>query len=180
MTLETRTTDETTGAQKGVKLERFDLVPVGPITELARHYGLGAFKYADRNWEQGMAWSKCYQAGLRHITAFWGGEDLDPDPFYDQFPAEVRPKHVVAGMWHMAALAQYMDQNRDKDDRPRPCGQTVWEKTSELYVPTARCLACGHGMVLHHDQEGAPCACRMTHVYPDASEPCGCDRALHR
>lgn len=120
MTNEVRTTDEDTGAQKGVKLERFDLIPVGPLTELARHYGMGAAKYADRNWERGYNWDKSYQAGMRHATQFWSGEDLDPDPFYDQFPEEVRPKHVIAAAWHFFALAQFMDQHPEKDNRPRP------------------------------------------------------------
>lgn len=133
MTNEVRTTDPDTGAQKGVKLERFDLVPTGPLTDLARHYGMGAHKYEDRNWELGYKWSNSYQAALRHLTQFWSGEDLDPDPFYDQFPAGVRPKHVTAAAWHCMALGQFMDQHREKDDRPK------------LYVPQPT----GLGVLVH-------------------------------
>lgn len=109
LTGEVRTTDPDTGAQKGMKPERFDLIPIGPLTELARHYGVGALKYADRNWEKGYDWSKSYAALQRHLTAFWGGEDLDP---------ETGSKHIIAAMWHAAALAQFMDQHPEKDDRP--------------------------------------------------------------
>lgn len=115
---ETRTTDPDTGAQKGVKLTRFDLVPVGPLTDLARHYGMGAEKYAARNWENGYEWYKSYGAAQRHLTEFWGGEDLDPDPFYDRFPEDIRPKHVIAAAWHCFALAEWMTTHREKDDRP--------------------------------------------------------------
>jgi hypothetical protein len=33
------------GAEKGVKLERFDLIPAEPLRLLARHYGVGSRKY---------------------------------------------------------------------------------------------------------------------------------------
>lgn len=129
MTNEVRTTDPDTGAQKGVKLERFDLVPVGPLTDLARHYGIGARKYTDRNWEHGYAWSKSYQAAMRHLTQFWGGEDLDPDPGYDDLPEGVRPKHIIAAAWHCFAMAEYMDTHPEKDDRPRALHP--WEERTE-------------------------------------------------
>lgn len=115
---EVRTVDPDTGAEKGVKLARADLVPPGPYLELATHYGMGAEKYEARNWEAGYAWSKSYGAALRHLNQFWGGEDLDPDPFYDQFPPELRPKHVTAAAWHCFALAEWMRTHREKDDRP--------------------------------------------------------------
>ena len=31
-----------TGGEKGTKPERFDLIPVGPLTQVARHFGVGA------------------------------------------------------------------------------------------------------------------------------------------
>lgn len=49
---EVRTTSST-GGEKGQKLERFDLIPPGPLTTLAQLYGKGALKYADHNWARG-------------------------------------------------------------------------------------------------------------------------------
>lgn len=49
---ETRITDALTGGQKCAKAERYDLLPVEPMAELARHYGIGAKKYADHNYRQ--------------------------------------------------------------------------------------------------------------------------------
>jgi hypothetical protein len=106
--LEVRLTSKT-GGEKGSKLARFDLLPVGPLTELAEHFGRGAQKYEDRNWERGYDWSLSYAALMRHLTQFWAGEDIDP---------ETGGKHIIAVAWHALALAQFMDRNREFDNRP--------------------------------------------------------------
>ena len=46
----------TTGGEKGTKLARYDLLPVGPLRQVAEHYGKGASKYADHNWRRGYEW----------------------------------------------------------------------------------------------------------------------------
>jgi hypothetical protein len=99
-----------TGGEKGTKLARFDLIPVGPLTELAKHYGRGAQKYEDRNWERGYEWSKSYAAMQRHATAFWGGEDIDP---------ETGTPHIIAAAWHALALCEYMTTHPEFDDRSK-------------------------------------------------------------
>lgn len=110
MTDEERIVDPTTGGEKGRKLARFDLIPTGPLTALAEHYGRGARKYADRNWERGYQWSLTYAAMMRHAVAFWGGEDLDP---------ETGSPHIIAVAWHAFALAEFMRTHTEKDDRCR-------------------------------------------------------------
>jgi hypothetical protein len=105
---EVRQVDADTGAEKGAKLARFDLIPTGPLTELAEHFGAGAKKYADNNWRRRYSWSLSYAALQRHAAAFWGGEDLDP---------ETGSKHIIAVAWHAFALAEFMETNREKDDR---------------------------------------------------------------
>jgi hypothetical protein len=47
---ERRVTDPTTGAQKGTKLARFDLLPAGPLFEVAEHYGRGSRKYTKKHY----------------------------------------------------------------------------------------------------------------------------------
>lgn len=76
MGIETRTTSST-GGQKGVKLARFDLIPAGPLKELAEHYGRGARKYANHQWRQGYEWSKSIGAIGRHFNDFMAGKDYD-------------------------------------------------------------------------------------------------------
>jgi hypothetical protein len=98
-----------TGAEKGTKLERFDLIPDIPLRMLARHYGVGAQKYAERNWELGYEWSKSFAALNRHLWAFWGGEDID---------AETSMPHMIAVAWHALALVEFSITHPEFDDRP--------------------------------------------------------------
>lgn len=39
----------------------------------------GAAKYREWNWAEGGDYSRLYNAAMRHLTAWWDGEDLDPD-----------------------------------------------------------------------------------------------------
>ena len=110
---EARTTSST-GGEKGVKPARYDLIPAVSLQLLAEHYGKGALKYEDRNWERGYEWNKSFQALQRHIWAFWNGEDVDP---------ETGSPHVIAAAWHCFSLAQFQsDPSRyaQFDDRPTP------------------------------------------------------------
>lgn len=104
---EVRTTSST-GGQKGVKLARFDLIPIGPLTMLAEHYGRGAQKYAEHQWRAGYEWSKSYAALMRHLTAWWAGEDFDP---------ELGSHHLAAVMWHAFCLAELVERFPEHDDR---------------------------------------------------------------
>lgn len=45
---------------------RFDLIPPDVMQEIARVMTHGAKKYAERNWERGMAWSICRGSAERH------------------------------------------------------------------------------------------------------------------
>lgn len=98
-----------TGAQKGSKLARFDLIPAGPLTALAEHYGRGAAKYAARNWELGTDWHLNFAAMMRHAWQFWGGEDID---------SETGSPHVISVAWHAFALAEFMRTHPELDTRP--------------------------------------------------------------
>lgn len=98
-----------TGAEKGSKLERYDLIPAEPLRLLARHYGRGAEKYAERNWERGYGWHLSYSALNRHLWAFWNGEDTDE---------ETGSPHMVAVAWHAFALLEFARAHPDFDTRP--------------------------------------------------------------
>jgi hypothetical protein len=105
---EVRIHDPKTGAAKGSKLARFDLVPADVAWEWAEHYGKGAKKYAERNWEGGYAWSLSYAAAQRHLHQFWAGEDYDE---------ETGSSHLIAALWHCAALRWFQKHERGTDDR---------------------------------------------------------------
>ncbi len=46
---------------------RYDLLPAHAIRRIAGVYERGAAKYASRNWESGMAYSRYIDSALRHI-----------------------------------------------------------------------------------------------------------------
>lgn len=105
---EIRITDPDTGAQKGSKPERHDLIPIGALKALALVYGVGAQKYDDHNWRAGYRWSLSYAALQRHLTAFWNGEDIDP---------ESGLPHMAHAAWHCFTLITFMHEHPEKDDR---------------------------------------------------------------
>lgn len=106
---EERVVNADTGGEKGSKLERFDLIPTAPLAEVARHYGRGASKYEDRNWERGYKWSLSYAALQRHANAFWGGETFDP---------ETGSHHLAAVVFHALAMMEWGRTHPELDDRP--------------------------------------------------------------
>lgn len=97
-----------TGGEKGQKLARFDLLPVEALTEVARLYGRGARKYADRNWELGYDWSLSFAALQRHAWAFWGGESIDP---------ENESHHLASVVFHALALMEFERRGVGDDTR---------------------------------------------------------------
>ena len=135
---EVRTTSAT-GGEKGVKEERFDLIPTGPLRELAIHYGRGALKYDDHQWRKGYEWGKSLASLQRHTNAFWGGEDYDVCPVDEDGCVTVHPKtgestvrqvehgracynhtgshHMVAAAWHSFTLLEFKDHFPQYDDR---------------------------------------------------------------
>lgn len=151
---EVRTTSST-GGQKGTKPARFDLIPVGPLTELAEHYGIGASKYANHQWRKGYEWSKSYSALMRHLTAFWAGYDfdvcsndpkgcshvdLDGEPFVaireDACFNHTGSHHMAAVAWHSFLLLEFKDAHQGHDDRyrPEPVSSALAEAT-ERFAP---------------------------------------------
>lgn len=88
---------------------RLELIPPEMIFAVGDILTFGAEKYADRNWEKGMSWSRVYGALQRHLNAWWGGEDLDP---------ETQKSHL----WHAACcltfLVTYEQRKIGENDRP--------------------------------------------------------------
>jgi hypothetical protein len=104
---EIRTTSAT-GGEKGTKPERYDLIPIGALSQVAKLYGRGAQKYAAHNWRKGYEWSKSYAALQRHATQFWNGEDND---------AEMDLPHMASVAFHALALLTFMEEQPAFDDR---------------------------------------------------------------
>ena len=58
---------------------RNDLLPPEFLEGTAQILTFGAVKYGDRNRELGMAWGRPFGALMRHMWAWWRGEDKDPE-----------------------------------------------------------------------------------------------------
>lgn len=85
------------------------LIPPEGLFALAEHYGRGAEKYKERNWEKGMKWSHCYNSMMRHSLSWMQGEDKDP---------ETGTHHMIAAAWNALALFVYYVRGIGEDDRP--------------------------------------------------------------
>ena len=107
---EVRITDPVTGGQKGSKIQRFSLIPREFLWALAEHYGVGAKKYADRNWERGYKWSLSLDASERHLNQFILGETYDE---------ETGTHHLIAAIWHLIALYIFDRRGLGTDDITR-------------------------------------------------------------
>lgn len=103
------TTDLEQGRKDDTGKLRFDLLPPKALRALAEVYTVGAVKYGDRNWEDGLLWGRVYAAIQRHLWAFWGGEDLDPE---DGLP------HLAHAAWGCFALMEYAERP-ELDDRSK-------------------------------------------------------------
>jgi hypothetical protein len=49
------------------------------FNEIGKVLTFGSKKYGDHNWRKGFKWSRLLGAALRHLMAFLGGEDKDPE-----------------------------------------------------------------------------------------------------
>ena len=88
---------------------RLDLLPVDALEEVSKVYAFGAKKYAEHSWEAGMKLSRVYAALLRHLFAWWRGED------YDKESGLLHLAHVA---WNAITLLTYaLREVRGIDDR---------------------------------------------------------------
>ena len=58
---------------------RMDLLDPHAIEQLAKVLTFGASKYAAHNWRKGLHKSRLIAAALRHLFAYLGGQDKDPE-----------------------------------------------------------------------------------------------------
>lgn len=102
---------ETEGLKFDGDKPRYDLVPVLALDEAAKVFAFGAKKYADRNWELGLNYGRLYGALIRHLVAFWGGEEYDPESGLHHLG------HATCCLLMLGEFA--IDGRDDLDDRSR-------------------------------------------------------------
>ena len=91
---------------------RLDLLPADPIIDVGKVLTYGAKKYSERNWEKGLAWSRCYGAALRHLLAWHKGEINDP---------ETGLNHLAHAACEILFLLEFSRTHPELDDRPSIC-----------------------------------------------------------
>lgn len=104
----TRVVNETTGGEKESTDERWDLVPMAAVGEIARVYGFGSGKYSDHNWRKGYNWGLSFSAMEHHLRAWQEGQDLDPQ---SGLP------HLAHAGWHCLTLLTFTREHPELDDR---------------------------------------------------------------
>lgn len=57
----------------------WNLLPFDAIGEIVKVLDFGAKKYAPHNWAKGMDWNRPFDALMRHLVAWWGGQAKDPE-----------------------------------------------------------------------------------------------------
>lgn len=104
------------GVKHDQEKPKMELIAPSAIFALANVLTFGAKKYAARNWEKGMVWTRPIAAILRHTFAYLGGETHDP---------ETGLSHMAHVMCEAMFLIEYEKTHPELDDRPnskkRPC-----------------------------------------------------------
>lgn len=112
---------------------RYDLVPPEPLEALAELYGIGAAKYADRDWESGMKWGRVFAAMMRHAWRWWRGEKYDP----------VDGQHHLSSVaWCAFSLYAYELRKVGEDNRakqPVPLSPRIAESLNAIDRRTPAC-----------------------------------------
>ena len=96
------------------------LVPRSLIWAVGTILTFGAKKYGAHNWRKGLAWSRAYNATLRHLTAFWDGETQD---------LESGKSHLWHAACELAFLIEFEEKGIGHDDRyiPEPIQKQLAE-----------------------------------------------------
>jgi len=112
--------------REGVKYDggklRYDLIPADALEQLAAIYTMGAKKYADNNWRKGMSWSRPFAALMRHLWAWFRGEDIDPESGLN---------HLAHAAWNCFTLINYSKSHPEFDNRIKNDGKHI-DKDGEL------------------------------------------------
>jgi|TARA_R110000803_G_scaffold53795_2_gene110296 hypothetical protein len=87
---------------------RYDLLPPELLEETAKVLTFGAQKYSAHNWAQGASWSRYFSAMMRHMWAWWRGEDNDPETGFS---------HLAHAACCLSFLIAYQRRGLGEDDR---------------------------------------------------------------
>jgi hypothetical protein len=93
---------------------RWSLMPFEQLKPIIDVLEFGCKKYDVDNWKKGMAHSRNFNSLMRHLTAWWGGEDTDE---------ETGLSHLAHAGCRILFLLYNAKEHPEDDDRPRPAVQ---------------------------------------------------------
>lgn len=96
---------------------QLELLPFEALEMVAMVATQGAKRVAARNWEKGMPWGQAFGAAMRHMIAFWNGEDIDRT---HKLP------HLAHAAWWILCLLWYWIMGKGTDDRPKADNKHWW------------------------------------------------------
>jgi hypothetical protein len=107
----------------GVRKVPASAIPAPVLAELALALLEGACKYGRHNYRTaGARASVYYDAALRHLWAWWEGEDIDPDSGLS---------HVTKAIAGLVVLRDAMARGNWTDDRPPRCEEGWVQRLNE-------------------------------------------------
>lgn len=97
------------GIKHDLGKDPWHLLPWDAVQAITKVLLFGATKYAPRNWEKGMDWSRIYRAAIGHLTAWYVRDPADKETGFSH-------------LWHAGCcilfLIAYELRGVGKDDRP--------------------------------------------------------------
>ncbi len=94
----------------GIRKVSMSTVPAGVLAELAVAMTEGALKYGRHNYRVGQVRASVYyDAAMRHLMAWWEGENIDEGSALS---------HVTKAIASLVVLCDAIQQDRLEDDRP--------------------------------------------------------------
>lgn len=94
-----------TGAQRDSAegKPRMSLVPHDALKSVMMRYLDGAEAYGENNWKKGMKNSVLYDSTMRHLMAYWTGDESED--------------HLGAALWNIMGLIDNDNKRPEMDDR---------------------------------------------------------------
>lgn len=83
-------------------------MPAEALEEINKALTYGSKKYSDYNWRGGFKWSRPFNACMRHLWAYWRGEDIDK---------ESGCYHLACAAANVIFLLQFLLDKKGLDNR---------------------------------------------------------------